>query len=398
MHGTSDAFVFVPVKCPICSRDSRQRYVKSKLYTPKEVEGDQHVVSYTWESPQYEGIRPAFYHIWHCPHCHFCDEKEVFRGEDACGGKLEMIREKILIATKAPRSLVNRLGRVIEVTDEQLPLETALCIHLLGIHLQELLSTNMRQYGKLARLYLRTAWLYREKQAWNLPERQVPAGFASYGGFLESLRTEWPEIPLAEEKAIEIAIASYQHELEHSKRIDDIRFELNTLFLLADLQQRRGHLEEALTCVRHIFQQATRRRQNARQALDTAVSQGKGTQQQIESLRSLVSWLTNAIERDTTLAEGLNNRIFEQEYPRAREAVLQLGAVTADEVSKRLHELKYHEITCRRITAMFGQKNLQQSLGEAQKAEASVAAPERKDRGFWGSVLKSIIGNTEESP
>jgi len=392
MPELSSAFIFVPIRCPICNRESKQRYVKSKLYSPIETDSDQHVVRYKWDSAEFEGIRPNSYHIWHCPHCHFSDEKEVFRGEDTSGGKLELIHEKILIVSKASGSLLTRLGRLINETFEQelLPLDTALAMHLLAIHLQEMLSPNTRQCGKLARFYLRSAWLYREKAAWTLPERGVPVGFSSHAEFLASLRSDWPTLPLTEGEAIDTAIANYQLELSQGKRVEDIRFELNTLFLLSDLHVRRDRLDDALASARNIFQQATRKRQAVRQTLDAAVSKGKGTAQQIESLRALSGWLNNAIDRVTTLSESIQNRVFEKEYPAAREAVLKMGPVTPDAVLARLRELKFREVTCRRIAAMIGKRPLGETPQEPA-APSAAPAPVEEKKGFWES-MKSRLG------
>lgn len=383
MPNASDAFVHVAIKCPICQRESRQRYLKSKLYTPVEVEGDMHVVKYSWESPVYAGIRPNFYHLWHCPHCRFTDEKEVFRGEDDCGGKLELIREKILIYSKAPNSLITRLGKAIAFDQLFFTLETALCIHLLAIYLQEMLSANMRQHGKLARFYLRLAWLFREKRSWPVPERDVPPPFASYSDFFASMQQDWPAIPLQEEAAIDAAIANYQEELGHSRRVDDIRFEINIMFLLADLHARRDRLDDAIACTRHIFQQANRKRQITRQALDAAVNKGKATSQEIENMRTLVNWLNNVVDRTSALNEELANRIFDREYPRAREAVLAMAQPTPDNIMARLRELKFHEITCQRLATMMRQKMLRQGDAPTEVAMES--------KGFLSFMIRRLF-------
>ncbi len=394
MPDISDAFIHVAVKCPICQRESRQRYLKSKLYTPVEVESDMHVVKYSWESPVYEGIRPNFYHLWHCPHCRFTDEKEVFRGEDDCGGKLELIREKILIYSKAPNSLITRLGKAIIGEQPFFTLENALCLHLLAIYLQEMLSANMRQHGKLGRFYLRLAWLYREKRSWQVPERDVPPPFASYGDFFAAMQQDWPAIPLQEETAIDAAIANYQEELAHSKRVDDIRFETNTMFLLAALHSRRDRLDDALACTRHIFQQANRKRQLTRQALDAAVNKGKATGQEIENLRTLVNWLNNVVERTATLNEELGNRIFDREYPRAREAVLAMPQPTPENILTHLHELKFHEVTCQRLAAMIRQKTLSQAANASPPADAHAGD---KPKGLLSSIMSRLFADKGES-
>ena len=385
------AFITVNCKCPICSRESTHRYVKSKLFTPQEVEADQHVLTYKWESPRFEGIRPSFYHIWACPACHFSDEKEVFRGKDDSGGKLELIREKVLIASKAPYSFTNRMGNAFNLQQEFVTLESSLCAHLLAIYIQEMLSPNMRQCRKLGRLYLRTAWLYREKACSRLPETDVPRGFPSLQDFLISLREEWVELPLGEEAAIRKSIFYYQADLDRSQRVDDIRHEIGVLFLLEDLHMRLGDRENALRIVRDIFQTATRKRQGTRQALDAAVSRGKGTGQQMETLRSLITWLNNAIERANDINERINDMIFEEEYPEARELVLQMSEPTVKAILGLLRNDGFHDITCRRVAAIFSKKMLERQINALEEPEEPVPA-EKEDKGFMQVLLKRLTG------
>ncbi len=398
MNTQNTAFVSVPVKCPICERESHQRYVKSKLFTPIEVEADQHVVEYKWESPKFEGIRPNFYHIWHCPHCHFCDEKEVFRGEDKSGGKLELIREKLLIASRAPGSFITCMGREIDLIQEYVTLESALCAHLQATYIQEMLSPNMRQYQKLGKFYLRTAWLFREKATWNVPEASAPAGTNSYEEFFSKLRSEWPDLPMSENEAIDKAIYNYHADLDRSRRVDDVRYEITVTFLLAELNRRRDRLDDSLQCIRGVFQNATQKRQATRHALDSGISKGKGTQQQIESMRSLITWLNNAIDRATNMSEQINNTIFKNEYPKARELVLTMQNPTPKQVWEKLREEKFHEVTCKRVATLFKKHVMSENLDDAEAAEAEKAKTEKtaKDSSFWKNLYGKIVGGEQK--
>ena len=168
-------FVPVKIKCPFCETESVQRYIKSRMFQPDVVEDDSHVATYKWENVEFATVRPNFYHVWHCPNCHFCDEKETFRGEDDSAGKLELIKEKMLIYARMPGSLISRLGGRIDFSADVYSVESAILAHLLAIYIQELLSPNMRQFGKLARFYLRTAWLFREQAAPGALEAAVPS-------------------------------------------------------------------------------------------------------------------------------------------------------------------------------------------------------------------------------
>ncbi len=391
IHDKEDIFIPVTAKCPVCGRDGSHRYLKSKLYQPVEIEDDQHVVTYRFENPRFENVRPNFYHIWHCRSCHFCDQKEVFRGEDTSRGKLELLRERYLIISRTPNSLPGRLGAAANLEQEFVTLESALTAHLLAIYIQEILSVNMRQYAKLASFYLRVAWLYREKATWQTPEA-VPAGYATFADFLTSFRKEWPGLPMTEEEAMTKAIEGYQTDLDTSGRVDDVKYELTVMFLLTDLHRRMGHLDEAVRFVRSIFRNATGRRQGLRQALDKSVHRG-ASQQQIESLKSLVTWLNNAVDRSKALSDTLLDQVFRAEYPRAREVILTLSEPTVKDVVALLQSQGFHEITCKRVALLFAKKRMTEHAAEPGEAAASETTEEPKEEGkggFWGNILNKF--------
>ena len=337
-------FVPVKVKCPFCEMESTQRYIKSRMFQPEIVEEDTHVATYKWENPEFSHVRPNFYHIWHCPTCHFCDEKEVFRGEDNSGGKLELIKEKLLIHSRMPNSMIARLGDAIDFSVDNYSIDSAILAHLLAIYEQELLSLNMRQYAKLARFYLRTAWLFREKETLGMPEEKVPAGFGSHREFLENFREEWPGIPTGEAPAIETALARYQDILNHMQNAD-VKYEINVMNLIIAMLRRNGRNAEALRMVRGVFTTATKARQVAR----AAVQKGINTSQN----QGVLNFAAGVIDKATSMAEELGDLVFKDELPAAKEAVLKMGPVDARTVVEKLRELKFSDITCRRMGQIF---------------------------------------------
>ncbi len=337
-------FVAVKVKCPFCEMESTQRYIKSRMFQPEVVEEDSHVATYRWENPEFAQVRPNFYHVWHCPACHFCDEKEIFRGEDNTGGKLEMIKEKLLIHSRMPNSLIARLGAAIDFSKDSYHVDSAIVAHLLAIYEQELLSVNMRQYAKLARFYLRTAWLYREKEALALSDENVQAGFATFADFLESFRSEWPGIPVKEGPTLEIALARYQDILNHSANAG-VKYEINVMLLIIAMLRRNKRYADALRMVRGVFTAATKARQIARAAIQKGVN---ATQNQ-----GVLNFAAGIIDKATTMAEELGEVVFKEELPAAKEAVMKMGPVDAQTVLEKLRELKFADITCRRLSKMF---------------------------------------------
>lgn len=338
-------FVPVKVKCPLCTTESTQRYLKSRMFQPEVVEEDSHVAIYKWENPEFAPIRPNFYHIWHCPACHFCDEKETFRGEDkSSAGKLELIKEKLLIHSRMPNSLIARLGEAIDFSQDAYGVNSVIVAHLLAIHEQELLSVNMRQYSKLARFYLRTGWLFREKSTLGLEDPHIPPGYGSFTDFLESFRSEWVGIVTDETAALNVAMERYQDILNHSVNADP-KFEINVMMLMISLLRRSNRNADALRMVRGVFNMATKSRQIARQALQKNINPPQN--------QALLNFAAGIIEKITVMSEELGEIVFKEELPLAREAVMKMGPVDAKTVVDKLREMKFSEVTCRRMGKIF---------------------------------------------
>lgn len=337
-------YIPVKVKCPFCEMESVQRYIKARMYQAEVVEEDTHVATYAWENPEFSQVRPNFYHIWHCPTCHFCDEKETFREEDKSGGKLEMIKEKLLVHSRMPNSLIARMGAAIDFSKDAYSVDSAILAHMLAIYEQELLSVNLRQYNKLARFYLRLAWLFREKEQLALPEEKIPDGFENYHAFLESFRSEWPAITTEEKPALDQALTAYQEILNHATA-GDVKYEINIMLLIVAMLRRNGRNAEALRNVRGIFSAATKARQTARAAMQKGIDPGRN--------QGLLNFAAGIIDKMTTMAEELGEVVFKEELPAAKAAVTKMGPVDAKTVLEKLREQKFSDITCRRISKMF---------------------------------------------
>lgn len=398
MSARTDAFVTVSCKCPICEREVTNRYVKSNMYQPVEVEDDRFVKKYRWELDQYKRLRPEYYHVWHCPYCHFCEEKEVFRGEDNLDGKLEMLQDKLLIESRRPDSMMVQLGELIDLQSGFVSWSSALAAHMLAIYIQNQLSPNMRLNGKLARLYLRTAWLYREKRYPEMAAGREPDD-PELIQVLNDLKAEWPDGPYDEDVAMQKAIEYYKLELENAGRLDNIRLEVSIMFLLISLYLRLDDKRTAYSYVRMIFRGCTKRRGTTQKALEGAARRDNVTGKQIERIKSLLQWLNNTVERASTMAEDLTEAIFRDEYPKARESVLEIeGEPTPEAVLEHLREAGFFEGTCRRVATIYKKKLIQTDLESLEEAEAAAdrAAREEKNRGFFSKVFGRIKGEEEE--
>ncbi len=155
------AFLEKSIVCPVCSKESRQQKLKNRLCSSAEQESDQHVIRWNWTDPQYEGIKPQFYVLLHCPSCSYTDmiaDYENPSGDIKFGGI-----KKLFESLKGPdKEFLKKLTPLIAV--HPMTFESAMNAHLANIYIQELpQEKEYKNLVKLGRLYLRAAWLWRER-------------------------------------------------------------------------------------------------------------------------------------------------------------------------------------------------------------------------------------------
>lgn len=352
----SSPFVAVRVVCPVCERESHQHYIKSKIYQPVEIERDHHVVSYKWNDEAHSHIRPENYFIWHCPHCHFTDEIDVFRDkiDRVWKGRLDFVKDKIVQAGRSDEAFLNFVGTNLKTDSELISNEAAILRHLMACNIQEaFLTPNNRLPHKLSRFYLRLAWLFRERAAFGSTNcDELPNGYITLEEYLRKLQELWPEMPLTERQALDKAIFYYTEMLNQSGKEDDIKKEVTLMFLLLELNLSVKNFDPAYGYVRSIFAECVKRRQITKSALDKGVHSGQITGQQIEQLRGLVAWLGNSIEEATMLGDTINEHIFWNEYDKGRELALAVQPMLPQKVLEALRAGGMHEITARKVASL----------------------------------------------
>ncbi len=148
--------------CPACTAKSPYPDFMSGSYAEEGRESDQHVTRYRWLKPDLPPLHPPYYAIALCPQCGYTDFKTDFFNAEP--GQVHIGKHILaLLKTEARRSTspVATLKKGLRPGPVDFPM--ALRLHLLAVAVQELLPPERRDHMKLARLYLRTAWLYREQ-------------------------------------------------------------------------------------------------------------------------------------------------------------------------------------------------------------------------------------------
>jgi len=155
-------FVEKAVRCPACGQESPQRFFRQRMFAADVKESDQHVASYRWLAQDFEQVHPPFYFLYLCPLCKFTDTADDFAKPPDMPAAAQVLKE--YRNNGGNHALIQSLGRRIDY--ESIGFESALNMHLLALRIHSLpKDEDVQDAYKLARIYLRVAWLYREQNA-----------------------------------------------------------------------------------------------------------------------------------------------------------------------------------------------------------------------------------------
>ncbi len=146
--------------CPMCGKTAVHQYLRDRSYIIKKREPDFFISDYQWVNPLHNRFNIYYFYLWHCPHCYYTDERQVFlkpeyrQGLGLFGSLQKAYRER------ARRDVaIQRLVRFITYPPESTT--DLMNLHLLALYIQHLPGEYSRNVEKIARLYLRISWLFR---------------------------------------------------------------------------------------------------------------------------------------------------------------------------------------------------------------------------------------------
>ena len=162
MSDTQTPFLVRPTECPNCKVKSSQRLIRKRAVLPIQKESDQHVTEYKWSSPKIQQVHPAFYFLHYCEKCHYTDTIEDFAEPDGN----EYSRWTLKCHADALRTQDKAIDLIVsQINYEDIDFDSAIRIHYLATYIQLLSPSDVLDNYKIARLFLRIAWLYREQAA-----------------------------------------------------------------------------------------------------------------------------------------------------------------------------------------------------------------------------------------
>lgn len=187
----ADLTYTVDKECPICKLNVQVTKVRSKLQMIKQ---DSDFCTY------YRDINPNYYTIWVCPHCGYAAQDTYF--DELSPAALDKIQKFL----KGKQVSVNFLGTR--------SLEQAIATYKLAIFYAEMTAALP---SRLAGLYLKLAWLYREAE--QEEEEQI---------LLNKAREYYEQATLKERFPI--------------GNMTEITLE----YVIGELYRRTGHIDQAL--------------------------------------------------------------------------------------------------------------------------------------------------------
>jgi len=149
--------------CPICEKESYQYSIMPNQYIIEEKESDQHPIKIKWYNPDFQDIKPHYYVLFHCPYCMFTDFEDNFT-KPLTITNFQSLRSNYIKPNPTKTKVLQFFNS--KISYEKMNFTSALFAHLNAIYIYELEEREQyKDVKKLARLYLRTAWLFREEES-----------------------------------------------------------------------------------------------------------------------------------------------------------------------------------------------------------------------------------------
>lgn len=198
-------FIRREFKCPACSSPHKQYTFRMRTFVPGKKESDQHVLEYKWLDADVDRVHPPYFFIYFCPSCFFADTTEDY--EKPRENEYNVwVQKHFRNALRTNDPIIMLLGKRIDY--EHIDFQEALTLHFLALYVQLLSPLDCQDSYKIARIYLRAAWLYREQAAPKEGVKPPPSTVE-----LPAARTEIDE----SNEVISAAISAFERSLNVSR-------------------------------------------------------------------------------------------------------------------------------------------------------------------------------------
>jgi uncharacterized protein (DUF2225 family) len=147
--------------CPVCKATGTHYYLRDHSYVINQRDEDFYIKDYTWAEPEYNAYNLHGFGLWYCTFCHYADDKYLFYQKEMNSGRayFEYVKKAILAKSQENDALIEMLKSHIHYPSYDLRI--TLHVTLMGIYVHTLPDITYQYYDKVAKLYLRAAWLFR---------------------------------------------------------------------------------------------------------------------------------------------------------------------------------------------------------------------------------------------
>ena len=342
------------VRCSVCKVLGEHRLFRVHLFAPKEVETDQHVLSYKWLSENTWQVHPPYFTLYYCMSCFFTDLIDDYCNPTNCKAGAWVIKSFGRFSGDS-NQIVELMGTNIDY--EIIDYNTAVTLHGLAAYIQALAPEDVRDNFKLGRLFLRLAWLYRERDAeLDLPDgprvcADRPFGsFRSLAAFMVEVRKLWPEAPVTEKEALALAARHFEAAISADARFDSPKEYGAGVKLLLEVLNRCGDLDRAYETVRGIYGNAMDLRKKNRDIImdkDSSERLRKKAEADEKSINQLAG---DAAE----FRDNLLNTMIDRDLPQIRAFVQEHSGLPPKILLAKLVQAGFRIDVLRRVAGRVG--------------------------------------------
>jgi len=333
--------------CPVCSQATINKYLRRKCVQPGAFDLDGRPKDYMWADNYAPHVPPHYLFIAYCPHCYFADILEDYRNPDARSVIEKLVKDRVN-EVRGKSGILKALGEFVDTQGEEVSYSSTLLIHLLAIYIQELLPPNIRPMQKIGRLYLRTAWLYRESG------EQEPSQFKkvsfnerpSLCDYLKEVKKEWPELPISEEASMRKAMVYYEHVTS-----DDVKEDVQILLLISNILRILSEYPRALSYLERADKITKAQQGKHIRLLDQNREQASLSSKQEAWNKQQLDWFKNQNGKIIHYIKDVKDAIWHTEAPKAREILGTVRRQKPEEITGKLLETGLHQVTVQRILA-----------------------------------------------
>lgn len=235
-------FIFVPAECPICGKESIQKYFKTDAFDVGKKALDLRPLSYSFKDKSFEAYHPPLFYVWECPHCKYAAEEKCFENPVAeVVSSLNNFRKRWLENYQTDekfKKMISLLGGLAE--GEQAYFQ-AIKQYLLAMYqFESIASVRERDALTLARLGMHLAWLYQD-----LEESSQRASTKLLIDQLKySVIFDWEDVPLDAESAHRFALKYYDVTYFASNILTEKKIDHQILQVIGRLNVTLGNITE----------------------------------------------------------------------------------------------------------------------------------------------------------